>query len=477
MIARRGYSHFLKSLFTAGVAQLFLIAAAGVQAMLLPRFLSVRDYGLWKTFFLYAGFVGSAHFGLLDGAYVRWAARSDDAHRDLSLTLLRLGMLLLPVLLVGGLILRWIPSDVRAIGAYLLIYTVLRNITTAFIFDFQSRRMFGWSSWLQVAAYAVFLSAIGTLIALNRLTYLSVIVFWIVADSLPALVGAVRLSNGFASVQRLSLETLLAGIRPDLMRGAPILLANLAWIGIRTFDRLVVNLTYSLDTFAQYVFAGSVLSILLGMVNVGGNVLFPYLTRTSESARQNAYGLIEAVLLVGWGGSLLALAPVRWLIGVWLPAYQPSLPILSILMLGLGFAAVIGALHSPYFVASGRQDLYLLSLVSGLAAMLVTVGAVRFLTDDVHLLAVTWVLVLGGIYLLNSLRFLPKAGIVPSGVGRAMLFWAICAGASVLVPLAVGESWIASAVYLIVFGLATVLMYGAHLRAAWRLLREPAPAG
>src|SRR2546427_3650224 len=62
-IATLGTGTLLAGLFN--VALVFVV----------PKLISVEDYGYWRLFGLYAGYVGFLHFGFADGALLRWASR------------------------------------------------------------------------------------------------------------------------------------------------------------------------------------------------------------------------------------------------------------------------------------------------------------------------------------------------------------------------------------------------------------------
>lgn len=56
---------FLANLVSLGVS-IFMV-------MIVPKFLSVEDYGLWQLFLFYYSYVGFLAFGLEDGIYLRFA--------------------------------------------------------------------------------------------------------------------------------------------------------------------------------------------------------------------------------------------------------------------------------------------------------------------------------------------------------------------------------------------------------------------
>ena len=43
--------------------------------MVVPKFLSVDDYGMWQLFLFYFSYLGFLHFGWEDGIYLRYAGK------------------------------------------------------------------------------------------------------------------------------------------------------------------------------------------------------------------------------------------------------------------------------------------------------------------------------------------------------------------------------------------------------------------
>src|ERR1700677_2290958 len=55
------------------IASLVNACCGVILAFGIPRFLSVDDFGSWRTFLLYAGYAGLLHLGVVDGALIIWS--------------------------------------------------------------------------------------------------------------------------------------------------------------------------------------------------------------------------------------------------------------------------------------------------------------------------------------------------------------------------------------------------------------------
>jgi hypothetical protein len=58
-----------------GTAIFLTVALGVVQLFVIPRRVDMATYGAYRLFLVYAAYVGILHFGLADGAFLRWAGR------------------------------------------------------------------------------------------------------------------------------------------------------------------------------------------------------------------------------------------------------------------------------------------------------------------------------------------------------------------------------------------------------------------
>src|SRR5215472_13368358 len=131
-IATLGSGTLLAGLFN--VALVFVV----------PKLTSVGDYGYWRMFMLYAGYVGFLHFGFADGALLRWAGRSlDEFHREIGPAMTYLFwqhlVVLVPLSVIAALLL---PGPLRFVALAVAIFAPLYNTTATLQFGLQSARIF-----------------------------------------------------------------------------------------------------------------------------------------------------------------------------------------------------------------------------------------------------------------------------------------------------------------------------------------------
>ena len=59
-------------------ANLLSLIVSAIMVMVVPKFLSVDDYGMWQLFLFYFSYLGFFHFGWEDGIYLRYAGKEFD---------------------------------------------------------------------------------------------------------------------------------------------------------------------------------------------------------------------------------------------------------------------------------------------------------------------------------------------------------------------------------------------------------------
>jgi|GEM_PF-2433864 len=366
----RSTSGFAKHALLFTGANLLSLGLNGALAFLIPKLLSINDYGYYRLFVLYGSFAGLLHLGFIDGLIVRWAAqpkRRIKSELDAALRFLLFEhVLLLGVLLVFTLFYRgrqWLWLVLATAG-----YVIFWNWASLGQSALQALKRFEPISLLVISGPGLFLVSTIGLHAAKML-------------DLNSLLFACVLSNLFAAavqwfyVKRIALSGPQVAVGAwkvgagNLRLGWSILGANILATVALALDRLAVSAKFTILDFAIYSFACNALSLTYSMVVAVSMVAFPYLSEgISEESRCRVYGIAEDSLLLLWAVGLATFFPIAWIIVHWLPSYVSSLPLLRILMLPIGLTAGIYVLHSPYFRVTLKQNRFLAAASIGAAS-------------------------------------------------------------------------------------------------------------
>lgn len=352
--------------FSAGTGLLLIFSL--IQALIIPKYLSQEGYGYWQLFRLYASYVGILHLGFVDGILVRWAGKElaqvgSEIKTALRFLLLEQLIVIVPLCLVFYFLFH---PPLQWIGLMLLIYTLVANLATFFMFTAQAVRKFKMLTLVNVGRGLLFLLLIIILFVSGYFDYHHVI-FAFLATFFITLLALALWFRKYLWGETPAIGTLLAYGKENIDIGIFVLLGNFVVILFLTIDRLMVSRFFSIEQFAIYAFALSVATVTYTFVQGVSQVFFPYLSATVTELRSRAYHLGKPAIILSWAVILVIYFPLVRLIELYLPSYVASLPIMQILLGTVGFGSIIQVLHINYYKAYRKQRQYLLWGITALA--------------------------------------------------------------------------------------------------------------
>ena len=357
----------------------FVNAACGVVlTFVLPKVTSIDTFGYWRAFLLYASYAGIVHFGLVDGALVRWSIR-DNASTQLRFRDAA-GMLVLQHTLFAliGIPMMTMTLAGRANASILVaafcIYALLANLSALWQSHFQGQFRFNAVSFAVTGPNLFFALSLpilyhwgftlpvlltGYLIAVAATVAVLTIVGWSTfkAEEQKILTGRSRIVRSGLSAISL---------------GWPIMLANFAYGLMQSADRMTVQLTRPIHDFAIYSLAQSMIFVPVNIIAAVTRVAFSHFARQPSSERRLTYTKTTNIMVLLWFTLLPYFFVGSWLIHRYIPKYIPGLPAGLILLLSVLFLGLISVVQANSFTVQGRQREYFLGSVVAVALAFVT---------------------------------------------------------------------------------------------------------
>ncbi|MFC1999109.1 hypothetical protein ACFLVR_05710 [Chloroflexota bacterium] len=338
-----------------------------VQTFIIPKYLSVEEYGHWQLFILYFSYVGIFHLGFLDGILTRWAGRNlNEVGVELKKALwflvieqlLVISPLAIIIYLLTDYPVQWIALMVIAQG-------FVMNLSTYFIFTSQALRKFRLITVLNVGRGFIFFISIVILFSVQRLTYQYIIgafilsyilfVFSLVVYYRKHLVGNIP-----------TIRSLLSYGKNNIGIGIFIMLGNFVFVLFLTTDRLLISSFFSIESFAVYAFAITITAVAFRFIKAISDVFFPYLSAAAPDLRIRAYQSGKQMLIISWGLLFCAYFPIASVVSYYLPQYITSLSLIKIMLGTIAFTSLILILHVSYYKSYVRQKQYFIVAVSSL---------------------------------------------------------------------------------------------------------------
>jgi O-antigen/teichoic acid export membrane protein len=372
-----------RSLASMITASLVAAVCGVVQTFLVPRLLTVHDYGYWRAFLLYASYAGLLHLGLLDGALLLWSRHTGRLGPDRSILGRSLRFLLMEQLslVAVGLLLLMVPSLHAAVvvGCAFALYVVLFNLLGLTQVFLQAHSRFTQVALGNSLPGAIFVVLLLALAVTHHATVSGLLAAYLAswAVTLVILLFQARRAGNSVSAAAPStnadsppLPALRLGLT-YIAAGWPIVLANTGFGLMQSADRVTVNLTRPIHDFAIYSLSQSTIYVPITLLAGVSRVAFSYFARTTHEGRAGVYRSSTRSLTMLWMLLLPYYFAVELVVQRFLPRYVPGLPAGRILLLSVLFLSLIQIVQMNTYNLEGRQRHF---FAGSLVAVLVAFG-------------------------------------------------------------------------------------------------------
>lgn len=331
-----------------------------VIAFVIPKLISVEQYGYYQLYLFYASYVGVSYMGLCDGFYLRIGGKYyDELDKPLYSTQFRLlGLFEIAVyaaifvfsLFVSkspdrhyviccvcvaavGMCLRWFITFVLQATARIKEYAVVTiserilYVLVAVPVVLAGYRGFKWLVVVDVAAKYISLD----------------IGIWYCRDMLQA--------------KTLPVKAVLPEIRENISVGFKFMLAQLCDMLIIGVVRFGVQGHWDIATFSRVSVTLTVSNLVLTAINAIAVVMYPTLRRTNEERLPALYRIMRIVLCGFAFGALILYYPIQRVLTAWLPQYAVSLRYAAILFPICVYQSKMSLLVNTYYKTLRLENL------------------------------------------------------------------------------------------------------------------------
>lgn len=347
-----------------------LVLMAGIfTSFLLPKFLGLTEYGLYKTFTLYTSYTAIIEIGFFEGIYLKY---TDVPENRLDMASFRgyfHAYVILNIILSGiifGLSQVLLSGQLRIIFFFVCIYAVISNIVNYFQIisqcllrfrEYAQRNII--KSILLIVSVSIFYFLSDKGCTFNYVDYLisyiaifAIIVFWYLVTYKRFVVGE---SKSIVSIKSDCINFIRLGF--------PLLIANLCSTFILSLDRQFVSILFPMESYAIYSFAYSMLTLFTTLTSSISLVVFPSLKRLKIDELSDKYYIYERYLFVLASIFLILYFPLTIIINFFLPQYISSLIIFQIILPTLGFSIVVSVLLQNFYKTLGKNREYFIETV------------------------------------------------------------------------------------------------------------------
>lgn len=357
-------SKVIRNIFYSFGANAVSLGISVFMVMVVPRFLSVNDYGLWQLYLFYFSYLGFLHFGWEDGIYLRYAGNRFEELDRRKFAGQFYGIIVLQIFLAALVVLMGNLTTISAEKRTALLCAVCLapfvNFNNLCNFIMQITNCIKEYAQLLLAERLLFFFGVLFLVVLglNEFRYMYYANLFAVVGV--TLIGA-YFFRSFLRPHFESLGQIISEARENLCVGIKLMFANIASILIVGIIRYGISMGWDVATFGRVSLTLGISNFLLIFINSVSVVFFPIIKGMDESRRVDAYMKIRNMLTVLLFGALLCYYPLKSFLSWWLPKYADSLIYMSILFPVCVFESKVSLLVNTY-LKSMRQEALMLKI-------------------------------------------------------------------------------------------------------------------
>jgi O-antigen/teichoic acid export membrane protein len=368
------------------ISNIFHMASGIVVELLIPKLLGYQDYGFYKTYILYVGYLGLLHFGITDGIYFVFAGKTLDeiTKKEIHSAISWLSAIELFLSIFGCAIsLFFIDTSVYGLIFLLVsVYNLVYNVDNCYSSVCQALKFFRGSSIASIIKSIVNIVYVGTcyLIFAHSEATPSFVLFSFVniAASLAAdIFYTIQLRSVIFS-KGISFQESLQNLKKYIFAGLPLLFANLTSNLLMMVDKQFISIFYPVEEsniFSIYSFAYSMLNLITVATSAISSVLFPYMRGKDNDRLIQLYPRLMSALDVFVCLACFSYFFVYWFLNHYLTKYVDSIPIFRMLLPGLAInVPVVVLMHSYYKTFDKEKSYFLQNLIVLVLGILADAG-------------------------------------------------------------------------------------------------------
>lgn len=387
---------FVKGVGYVAGANGFSTAVSVAAVLLLPRILTVSEYGYWQLYLLYLVFAGFLHLGYPDGVYLRyggarWQELEAASFRP-QFQLFVIWQSVIGILVVGiGLLTPWGPDRSFVVGAFGIGLTLL-NVRYLLLYILQASARFREYSFLLAIDRVIFIIS-GMLLFFLTSARFEAFVFADLIGKLGSLLLGIYLCW---SVLRSSAggRAWRTEFRTSLGAGFLLMLANTASLWVTGVARLFIERSWAIEEFAKVSLSLQLASFMLTFAGIVGTVVFPFLRRREDPTRPALFRQFSKIVSAILWLLMLGYFPLVVVVGFWLPEYSSSLRFTALSFGMVFFEGRMAFVTIPYMKTLRLERLMLIVNLGALGLSVVSATLGTFLFHDIYLTLVGVLVVL-----------------------------------------------------------------------------------
>ena len=370
----------VKNLFYTLNANIISLLAGVLATFFIPKMLSIESYAYFKLFTFYLGYIGIFHFGFCDGIYIKYGNYDyEDLPKKKFRTYFRFLLILeIAVALILSVILTGATNNPerKIIFIFLAINLIIQNLICYFDYISQITKRFKNYSFNLIIAKTIYILGIISYFFVNKNNALYFILLQTLVNLIIFFIY-VRQYKDLIVGKKESFKSIKSDIKENFFVGFLVMIGNFMGIFIIGVDRFCVDKFFTIDDFAMYSFAASLLAMFYLIINAITMFIYPYLSRSSNDDIKNNYVKLKRFIFMIVGFSLIAYFIFKIIVIKFIPKYTNALRITEIIFPTILINAQINVVSANFYKTLKLQKDYTINnILAGIIAIVTIIIAI-----------------------------------------------------------------------------------------------------
>ncbi|MGM9970054.1 MAG: oligosaccharide flippase family protein [Anaeroplasma sp.] len=369
----------LFNIFKVMLSNICIVFAGIFTAFIIPSLIDLENYGYYKVFTLYVGYLMIFQFGISEGVYLKY---SGETYENLNKYDIRMFSKILFIISLFTSFIGILISIILGNNEYsfillmLSLFLISDNITRYCQYISQMTKRFNELTIRNVLKSILTILSVIIPLLLSKIFVLNwnyhffvyiyvvisyILAFWYVFTYRKVIFGkSSDLSSNSYKISSI------------IKIGFPLLISNLCINLIFSIDRQFVSLTFDKNSYAIYAFAYNMLNLVIVGTSAAATVLFPSMKQDDEETVLKKFPILNMLLNLFIFLGVAAYFPLIVLINHVLPKYSLSFEILRIIFPAFAFTSSVTTILHNYYKKFGLNFVY---FIISIIILVLSIGA------------------------------------------------------------------------------------------------------
>lgn len=344
--------------FTSNIISLLISV---LTVFLLPKFITVEEYGVWQLFLFYISYLSYLHFGWIDGIYLRHAGENYLELKDKGFLGQFLLLFIFETLIatIIGIILFYYKefefSNILIIACFYSVFFMLTGLI---------RNIFRATGEIKKDSQLLIMERLFFLIILIVFLFLDTDIYYLILLNFTEMILACAYSIYLAkdivingSIRKRIVE--YKDAVKNITVGSKLMIANISGILVLGIIRMGIVRAWDIETFGKISLTLNIANLFLVFINAASIVIFPIIKRANQESLPLIYIVTRTFLMVILLGGLAFYYPIKVLLSLWLPQYEDSLIYMAILFPVCLYESKVSMLVNTYLKSLRKEKIML----------------------------------------------------------------------------------------------------------------------